>query len=153
MNLSIDETPINCARVALARADAHDLRELEYEDLAITDLSGARRFLNRLDDLIDERIRYGDFDFRFRHELDRVFGAAIDLRVSALAAEAAHFGHGHTLHSDVADGLAHLVQLERLDHRGHELHELALPLLGRVRPEAPDVPGRRTLVPIMQLRR
>jgi hypothetical protein len=74
--------------------------------------------------LVDEHVINRDFYFRLRHELDGVLGAAIDLRMAALPAEASNFGDGDSLHSDVADGLANVVKLERFDYRGNELHNL-----------------------------
>src|SRR5512134_1918486 len=45
---------------ALAGADAHDFLDVREEDLAVADPAGARRLLDRLDDLGDEVV--GDDD-------------------------------------------------------------------------------------------
>src|ERR1019366_6282399 len=93
----------------LAGADANDLLERRDEDLAVTDLAGARRRLNRLDDHLGQ-------------EIDDVLGVAIELGVALLAAEALDFRHCDALHADRAQGLTHFVELERLDDRGYPLH-------------------------------
>src|SRR5688572_22937226 len=37
-----------CRRIGLAGADANDFFQIEHEDLAVADLAGVRRFLDRL---------------------------------------------------------------------------------------------------------
>src|SRR4029078_3749484 len=53
---------------------------------------------------------------------DAVLGAAVQLGVAALPAEALRLGHRDALHADVRDGLADVIELERLDDRGDQLH-------------------------------
>src|ERR1019366_536536 len=106
----------------LAGADANDLLERRDEALAVTDLAGARRRLNRLDDTVDDGVVDGRLDLHLGQEIDDVLGAAIELGVALLAAEALDFRHCDALHADRAQGLTHFVELERLDDRGHHLH-------------------------------
>ena len=60
--------------------------------------------------------------FEFGQEVRRVFGAAIDLGVAALAAVALDFGHGEAGNADLAERVAHVVELERLDDGDDEFH-------------------------------
>jgi hypothetical protein len=57
-----------------------------------------------------------------RQEVHGVFGAAIDLGVTLLAAVTFDFGHGHALQAKLGEGLAHLIELEWLDDCHHQLH-------------------------------
>src|ERR1700677_390636 len=120
--LIIPSLPLNCTRVPLAGPDPHDLRQCEHKDFSVAHLSRVRRLLDRLYQRLQHGIGYRDFYFCLRNELDDVFGAAVDLRMTTLPSESTHLGHGDPLHADVADGLAHLVQLEGFDDGGHELH-------------------------------
>src|SRR5574339_580745 len=43
-----------CRRIGLAGADADDFFQVEHEDLAVADLAGVRRALDRLDRLLDQ---------------------------------------------------------------------------------------------------
>ena len=55
-------------------------------------------------------------------EIDDVFGAAIELGVALLAAEALGLGHGDARDADFVQRLLHLVELERLDDRFDLFH-------------------------------
>ena len=56
-----------------------------------------------------------DLDLHLGQEVDDVFGAAIELGVALLAAEALGLGDGDALQPDFLQRLLHLVELERLD--------------------------------------
>ena len=56
-----------------------------------------------------------DLDLDLGQEIDDVLGAAIELGVALLAAEALDFGHGEAGDADLRQRFAHLVELERLD--------------------------------------
>src|SRR5277367_2145450 len=133
-NLLIVYSPLksNGARVPLARPDAYDVREVEHEDLPVAHPSGLSGFRDHLDHLIDQCVVHRNFNFCLGHELDRVFGAAIDLRMAPLPAEAANFRHRHALHAHVADRLPNIIQLEWFDNRRNELHRMTslVPSLG-----------------------
>src|ERR1700677_2896634 len=120
--LIIPSLPLNCTRVPLAGPDPHDLRQCEHKDFSVAHLSRVRRLLDRLYQRLQHGIGYRDFYFCLRNELDDVFGAAVDLRMTTLPSESSHLGHGDPLHADVADGLAHLVQLEGVGEGGHDVH-------------------------------
>src|SRR5471032_3275096 len=51
----------NRAGIALTRADAHDLREVGYKNVSITDLAGTSGLHDGFDDLIGQRIVDGNF--------------------------------------------------------------------------------------------
>src|SRR6185369_16920192 len=61
---------------SLARADADDLLQRRYENLAVADLAGARRSFDGLDDAVDDRVVDGGFDLHLRQEIDHVFRTA-----------------------------------------------------------------------------
>jgi hypothetical protein len=87
------------------------------EDLAVADLAGLGRLGDGLDGLIQLR-RYlidGDLDLDLGQKVDDVFGAAVELRVALLTAEALDLVTVMPGHADVREGLAHVVELERLD--------------------------------------
>ena len=48
--------------------------------------------------------------------------AGVRCAETLLAAETAHFGHGHALHAGLHQGLAHVFQLVRLDDGDDQLH-------------------------------
>src|ERR1700722_10267797 len=115
---------LNGTGVPFAGADAYDLLEIEDENLSVADLAGLRRFGDSLDHLLEQRIVDRDFYFCLGHEFHDVFGAPINLRMTALPAEAADLGHRDALHAYFADGLPDIVELEWFDDRGDELHRL-----------------------------
>src|SRR5262245_2967924 len=115
----------NCLDAHFAGANAHRLRQLDHEHLAVADLAGARHVADGLDDLLGDRVVDGELDLGLRQEIDAVLRAAIQLGVAALSSEALHFGHRDALHPDVRDGLADVIELERLDDRGDQLHGVA----------------------------
>ena len=94
------------------------------EDLAVADLAGAGRAFDGLDHAVDDRVVDRGFDLHLGQEVDHVLGAAVQLGVALLAAEALDLGHRDALHADGAQGFAHFVELERLDDGGHHLHGL-----------------------------
>src|SRR5262245_56848460 len=116
-------------RPRLARTDADHLLEIGDEDLAVADLARASGVHDRFDHLLDARVVDGDLDLHLRQEIDDVFGAAIELRVAALAAEALHLGHRDALRTDFRERLAYVFQLERLDDCSDELHRPTVQLL------------------------
>ena len=61
-------------------------------------------------------------DLHLWQEVDDVFGAAVELRVTLLAPEALDLGDGEPGHADLGQRLAYLVELERLDDRFDLLH-------------------------------
>src|SRR6185503_15808865 len=82
----------------LAGADAHDLLEVEDEDLPVADLPGVGALLDRLDDALEDVFLDRRLDLHLGKEVDDVLGAAIELRVALLPAEALHFRDRDALH-------------------------------------------------------
>src|SRR5258708_4064082 len=109
-------------RIGLAGADADYLLKVEHEDLAVADLAGVRRFLDRRDRLLEHLGLDRRFDFYLGQKVDDVFRAAIELGVPFLPTEALHFRHGDALHADGRERLAHLVELEGLDDCRYQFH-------------------------------
>src|SRR5207244_1589548 len=110
------------SRIGFAGADADNLLKIEHEDLAVADLAGVRRFLDRLDCLLEHLRLDGRLDLHLGQEVDDVLRAAVELGVSFLPTEALHLRHGDALHADRRQGLADLVELEGLDDCGYEFH-------------------------------
>ena len=96
--------------------------EVADEDLAVADLAGARAVLDGLDHAFDQIVGDRYFELDLGQEIDHVFGAAVQLGVALLAAEALDLGDGNALHADLGQRLAHVVELERLDDGGDQLH-------------------------------
>ena len=63
-----------------------------------------------------------DLDLHLGQEVDDVFGAAIELGVALLAAEALGLGDGDALQADFLKRFLHFVELERLDDRFDLFH-------------------------------
>src|SRR5688500_3970893 len=89
-----------CRRIGLAGADADDFFQIEHEDLAVADLAGVRRFLDRLDHLLEQLGLDRGFDLHLGQEVDHVLGAAVELGVALLPAEPLDLGDGDPLHAD-----------------------------------------------------
>src|SRR6266508_2820390 len=116
-----------CARLervlaALAGPDADDLLDRHDEDLAVADPPRLRGALDRLDDPADDAVGDHHLHLHLGEEVDDVLGAAVELGVPLLAAEALHLPRGETRDSDLGESLLHVVQLERLDDRLDLLH-------------------------------
>ncbi len=60
--------------------------------------------------------------FTFGQKVDDVLGAAIELGMALLPAEAFGFEHRDALQADLVEGVLHLIQLEGLDDRFDLLH-------------------------------
>src|SRR5471032_2294658 len=85
---------LESVRAGFTGTNANDLFNRGDEDLAVADLACAGCTLYRFDGLVDDVVGDRCFDLHFRQEIDHVFGAAIQLRVALLAAEAFYLGHG-----------------------------------------------------------
>ena len=64
---------------ALVGTDAQDVLQWKHEDLAVTDLAGARSGFDRFDDPVDDRVVDGGLDLHLGQEVDDVLGATYDL--------------------------------------------------------------------------
>src|SRR3990167_10226166 len=106
----------------LAGADTDHLGDVGHENLAVAYLAGAGRGLNGLDDRRGEIVGDDHLDIDLGQEVDDVFGAAIQLRMTLLAAISLGLQHSHALHADVLERLFDVIQLERLDDGFNLLH-------------------------------
>ncbi len=95
---------------------------VDDEDLAVADAAGMGGLLDRLDGALDHRVFHDDLDLHLGQEIDDVFGAAIELGMALLPAEALGLGDGDALDPDLVKRFLHLVELERLDDRFDLLH-------------------------------
>src|SRR5690606_37331747 len=111
--------------VQLAGADPHHLAQVPDEDLAVADLAGAGRLHDRLGHHLDLVVRHRDLQLDLGQEVDQVLGAAVELGMPLLAAEALDLGGGDAGHADLRQRLAHVVELERLDDGHDHLHRTA----------------------------
>ena len=132
----------------LAGADAPGPLDRHDPDLAVADLPRARRLHQLLGDAVDIVVVDEDLDAYLGHEVDRVFGAAVHLRVSSLTAEALDVGDREALDAHLLDRILHVIELERLDDPDDQLHRAA-PILahttegvGAVRPGRASTPSR-----------
>src|SRR6185436_3390297 len=126
-SLSIDMEPPRsmgrgCLRTAsdgglpgFAGANADHLLDRGHEDLAVTDLAGARGLHDRLDRALGERIGDHGLDLHLGQEIDDVLGAAIKLGMAFLASEALDLGDGEPGDAQLGQRLADFIELERLD--------------------------------------
>ena len=67
------------------------------EDLAVADAAGARRLLDGLDGPLDQAVLDHQLDLHLGQEVDDVLGAAVELGVALLPAEALGLEHGDAL--------------------------------------------------------
>src|SRR5207253_8804782 len=86
------------------------------------DLARPSRSGNGLDHPLSEGIGDRDFDLGFRHELDDVLGAPIDLGVAALPPKASDLRNRYARDAQIADGLANLIELVCSDNRRDQFH-------------------------------
>src|SRR5882757_217347 len=87
--------------VGLAGTNADDALDIGDEDFAVANLTRLGRLHDGFDDLVDQVAAYCDLDAGLGYEIDHVLGAAIQLGVASLPAEALHFGDGHARNADV----------------------------------------------------
>src|SRR6266496_4756002 len=107
---------------ALPGANPDDLLDRGDEDLAVADLARPCRLDDPFDRPLDLLVGEDQLHLDLREEVDDVFGAAIELGVALLAAEALHLGHRKARDADFGQRLAHFVELERLDDRFDFFH-------------------------------
>ena len=82
---------------------------------------------DRLDRLLDHLVLDDHLDLDLGQEVDDVLGAAIELGVPLLPAEALDLDDGDALDADLVQRVLHLVELEGLDDRFDLLHLLETP--------------------------
>src|SRR5436853_7225402 len=121
--------------IGFAGADANRVVEIDDEDLAVADLPGFRRGGDGFDGFVDLIGGDSDFDLDLGQEADRVFGAAIDFRMTLLAAISLDFRHRETVNANGGQGVTDFFEFEWLDDRHNNFHG-SYPRLG------PSICGR-----------
>src|ERR1019366_5116414 len=117
--------PLQRGVIGLAGADADHTIDLGDEYLAVTDLAGLGGLEHRFHHLVDQLGAHGDLDPRLRHEINDVFGPAVEFRVAALPTEALDLGHGHARYADLRQCGTDIIELEGFDDRGNQFHTSA----------------------------
>src|SRR5262245_17423240 len=106
----------------LAGPDAHGLFHVRHEDLPVADAAGLGGGDDRVDRLRHHVVAEHEFELHLGEKVHDIFGAAIELGVALLAAEALGLGHGDALEADFLQRLFHLIKLEGLDDRFDLFH-------------------------------
>ena len=78
-------------------ADPHRPFHVDDEDFPVADAARLGSLANGFDSAFHHVVAEHDFDFHFGKEIDDIFGAAIELGMALLAAEALCFGDGNSL--------------------------------------------------------
>src|SRR5262245_18680216 len=86
-----EQTTSQCLDAGFARADADDLGQVADEDLAVADVTRARRFHDRIHDVGNDPFGNNNLDMHLGNEVHSVFDPAISLFLPALTAESADF--------------------------------------------------------------
>src|SRR6185436_14206741 len=79
------------------RPDADGILNRTDENFAVANFPGAGGLDNGFDGVVHQALHDDDFDFDFGKKIDRVFTAAVNLRVALLASETFHFADRHAL--------------------------------------------------------
>src|SRR5262249_18279324 len=108
----------------LASTNSNGILDRRDEDLAVTDSPGLRRRADRLDGFLDKIILDAELDLHLGKKIDDVLGAAIELGVPLLPAEAFGLDHRDAFQADLVERVLHLIQFEGLDDRFDLLHLL-----------------------------
>src|SRR5262249_34329613 len=100
---------------ALASANADHLVDAGDEDFSVSDAPRMGRLLDRLDGALHHLVLQHDLDLYLGQEVDDVLGAAVELGMALLPAEALGLGDGDAFDAGLVEGIFHLVELERFD--------------------------------------
>src|SRR5690606_26110984 len=101
-----------------------------HEHLAVADLAGARGAVDRLERRFEGLVGYGGLDLELGQEIHDVLGAAVQLGMALLPAEALDLGDGQSVHARFGERFAHLVELERADDGDDQFHAVLLLQVG-----------------------
>src|SRR5688572_488588 len=109
------KTKSNRVLTGLTGADADDFIDRQHEDLAVADAPGLGRGHDRVHDLLDVFVFDDELDLDLGEKIHDVFGAAVQLGMALLPAEALDLEHGHPVDAQARDRVFHFVQLEGFD--------------------------------------
>src|ERR1043166_867519 len=105
--------PLNRVFTFFFRPDTDGFVDRGNEDFAIANLSSLCRPDDGRDRGFHAVVRDHHLDLDLGEEIDRVFAATIDLRVTFLTTEALNFAHRHAFNAHVSEGILNLFQFER----------------------------------------
>src|SRR5215469_677736 len=126
MNLS--DIPVNAAAgsnrglTPFLGPNSNRLFDRHDKDFSVTNLPGSSRLDNGFHGFRDTVIRHHNFKLHLWKKIDRIFAAAVDLRVTLLTPEAFHFAHGHPLNPNLRQGLLNVLHLKGFNDRLDFLH-------------------------------
>src|SRR6202035_842356 len=110
------------ARTGFTGANAHRLAQLRNEDLAVANLTRARRLNDGFYHSIDLLVVHRQFKFHFWQEVDHVFRSSIKLSVAFLPPKAFDLCHGNALYPHIGQGGADIVKLKWFDDGDDHFH-------------------------------
>ena len=99
----------------LVSADTDRIFDRKNEDLSISDLSCLCGFDDCCHGSSHGTVCKNDLQLDLGQEIDRIFAAAVDLRVALLATEALDFSYGHAFDSQLAERVFDLFKFEGFD--------------------------------------
>src|ERR1700689_4056607 len=108
-------------------SDPDGLLDTRNENFAVSDPTRLCGPADRLDGLLDHVVTKNDFDLHLGKKIDHVLGAAVEFRMSLLAAEPLGLGDGYPLQAYFLERLLDLIKFERLDDRLDFFHRVSSP--------------------------
>jgi len=116
-------SPLKRCRTRFTRTDTDNLLKIGDENFAITDLAGVGATGNRVYDLVNQVIIDTDFKFHLGQEIDHVLRTPIKFGMPLLAPKTFHLYNSQSLHADLSECLANVIELEGLDYRCNDFHK------------------------------
>src|SRR5882757_5703884 len=110
------------ARTGFTGANAHRLAQLRNEDLAVANLTRARRLNDGFYHSIDLFVVHRQLKLHFWQEVDHVFRSSIEFSVAFLPAKAFDLCHGNALYPYIGQGGTDIVKLEGFDDGDDHFH-------------------------------
>src|SRR5476651_1580126 len=102
---------------ALASTNSYRVLDSRDKDLAVADSAGVSRGPDRFHGLLDHLVLDDQLDLHLGQEVHDVLGAAIELGMALLAAEALGLEHSDALEADLVERVLHFIELKGLDDR------------------------------------
>src|SRR5213593_2292378 len=107
-------------------SDTHRFSHLGYKDFAIADFSRLRRAQNGFHRSLRAIVRNHDLEFRFRKEIHRVLGSAINFTVPFLTAKSFYLTQSHSFYACRHQCFFHRLCLKWFDDRLDFFHRARL---------------------------
>ena len=105
------------------KTEADNLLDIEYENLAVADLSRVGRIPYGLNSCLQQVICDNRLNLHFGQKIDDIFCPSIELRMSFLSAEALYFRYSQAVDADFGKRLSNIIEFEGLDDGGNLLHD------------------------------